>query len=100
MSMAYLIIAASLVAAVYFGIRYFVRASQKFAGEQIIICPETEKQAMVEVDVICRFAGTATLRKHSGANVLIWSCNGRLLVASYWAVESGGAENLAFLLNG
>ena len=33
-------------------------------------------------------------------NVLIWSWNGRRLVASYWAVESGGAENLAFLLNG
>jgi len=50
MTIAYLIIAALLVAAVYFGIRYFVRASQKFAGEQVIICPETGKQAMVEVD--------------------------------------------------
>ena len=27
------------------------RASQKFGGERVIICPETGKQAMVEVDV-------------------------------------------------
>src|SRR5215471_13853358 len=47
----YLMIAALLVAAIYFGIRYFVQASQKFGGERVIICPETGKQAMVEVDV-------------------------------------------------
>lgn len=51
MSIVYLMIAALMVAAVYFGIRYFVRASQKFGGERVIICPETGKQAMVELDV-------------------------------------------------
>jgi len=51
MTIIYLGIAALLIAAIYFGIRYFVRASQKFGGERVIICPETGKQAMVEVDV-------------------------------------------------
>ncbi len=51
MTVAYLIIAAFVVVAIYFGIRYFVRASQRFSGERVIICPETGKQAMVEVDV-------------------------------------------------
>lgn len=50
MTIAYLIIAAALVAAIYFAVRYFIRAWQKFSGEQVIICPETGKQAMVEVD--------------------------------------------------
>src|SRR5215813_3193917 len=50
MTVIYLIAAALIVAAIYFGIRYYVRASQRFAGERIIICPETGKQAAVEVD--------------------------------------------------
>lgn len=50
MIIAYAILAAIFLAAIYFGIRYFVRARQKFAGERVIICPETGKQAMVEVD--------------------------------------------------
>ena len=49
--MVYLMIAALIVAAIYLGIRYFVRASQVFGGERVIICPETGKQAMVELDV-------------------------------------------------
>ena len=51
MAIVYLMVAALIVAAIVFGIRYFVRASQKFGGERVIICPETGKQAMVEVDV-------------------------------------------------
>ncbi len=51
MTIIYVMIAGLLVAAVYFGIRYFVRASQRFGGERVIICPETGKHAMVEVDV-------------------------------------------------
>ncbi len=50
MMIVYLLAAVLLVAGIYFGIRYFVRARQKFSGEQVIICPETGKQAMVEVD--------------------------------------------------
>ena len=51
MMFAYVMIAALIVAAVYFGVRYFVRASQRFGGERVIICPETGKQAMVELDI-------------------------------------------------
>src|SRR5215831_1041472 len=51
MTIVYAIIAGLLLAAIYFGIRFFVRASQKFGGERVIICPETGKQAMVELDV-------------------------------------------------
>lgn len=51
MTIVYVLIAVMFVAAVYFGVRYFVRASQKFGGERVIICPETGKQAMVELDV-------------------------------------------------
>jgi hypothetical protein len=50
MTIAYMIIVALAVAAIFFGIRYFVRMRQQFGGEQVIICPETGKQAMVEVD--------------------------------------------------
>jgi hypothetical protein len=50
MTIAYVLIALLLVAAVYLGIRYFVRSSQRFSGERVIICPETGKQAIVEVD--------------------------------------------------
>ena len=51
MTIVYTIFAGMVLAAIYFGIRYFVRASQKFGGERVIICPETGKQAMVELDV-------------------------------------------------
>ena len=50
MTIAYLIFAALGVAAIYFSIKYFVNSRQRFAGERVIICPETGKQAMVEVD--------------------------------------------------
>lgn len=50
MTVVYLTLAALVVVAIYFGIRYFVRASERFGGERVIICPETGKQAMVEVD--------------------------------------------------
>ncbi len=50
MTIVYVLIPVLLVAGIYFGIRYFVRTRQKFSGERVIICPETGKQAMVEVD--------------------------------------------------
>lgn len=48
--MIYLFVAALVVAMIYFGIRYFVRASRNFGGARVIICPETKKQAIVQVD--------------------------------------------------
>jgi hypothetical protein len=49
-TLAYVIAAALVAALIYFGIRYFVRTSKRFRGAQVIICPETKKQALVEVD--------------------------------------------------
>jgi hypothetical protein len=73
MTVGYLFIAAFVVVAIYLGIRYFVRASQRFSGERIIICPETGKQAMVEVDV--RHAAlTSLLRQTLSSN----RCDGEL----------------------
>jgi hypothetical protein len=46
----YVIAATVFVALLYFGIRYFVRTGKRFGGGRVIICPETGKQAMVEVD--------------------------------------------------
>ena len=40
-----------LGAVIYFSVRYFARARERFGGGQVIICPETGEQAMVEVDV-------------------------------------------------
>ena len=48
--LAYVIAFALVAALIYFGIRYFVQTSKKFGGAHVIICPETGKQAMVEVD--------------------------------------------------
>lgn len=50
MTLAYIIASALVATLVYFGIRYFVRTSERFGGGRVIICPETGKQAMVEVD--------------------------------------------------
>ena len=50
MTVAYIIVAALVVVAIYFGVRYFVRARGEFGGSRVIICPDTGKHAMVEVD--------------------------------------------------
>jgi hypothetical protein len=50
MTVAYIIVAALVVVAIYFAVRYFVRATGEFGGSRVIICPKTGKQAMVEVD--------------------------------------------------
>jgi hypothetical protein len=50
MTAIYLTVAALIVVAIVLGIRYFVRTSQRFGGERVIICPETGRQAMVELD--------------------------------------------------
>src|SRR5262245_14192193 len=50
MTLAYLFVLAIIFAAIYFVVAFFVRSSRRFSGERVIICPETGKQAMVEVD--------------------------------------------------
>ena len=49
---AYLIVAALVLAALFFGIRYFVRAYYRYRDSRIIICPDSKEQAMVEVDAV------------------------------------------------
>jgi hypothetical protein len=46
----YLFIAAAIVLLMYLGLRYFLRTSAKYRGSRVITCPETGRQAMVEVD--------------------------------------------------
>lgn len=50
MTIVYLIAGVLAVAAIYFAIRYFVNSRRKFGGGRVVICPETQKQAMVEID--------------------------------------------------
>ena len=47
MTVAYIIVAALVAVAIYFGVRYFVRAARRFGGSRVIVCPETGRQAMV-----------------------------------------------------
>jgi len=47
---AYVVAAALVAALICAGVRYFVISSRRFGGSRVIICPETQKQAMVEVD--------------------------------------------------
>lgn len=66
MTVAYVIAGGLVAVAIYLGVRYFVLSSEKFAGGRIITCPETGKQAMVELDVrhaaISSLLGQADLR--------------------------------------
>ena len=59
MTLAYIIVASLVTVAIYFFVRYFVRAAGKLGGSRVIVCPETGKQAMVEVDT--RWAALTTL---------------------------------------
>ena len=51
-TMMYFTITLLVATAIFFGIRYFVRASMRYGGAQRITCPETEKTAMVELDIV------------------------------------------------
>lgn len=69
-ALAYVIGVILLGALIYFGIRYFVRTRERFGGGQVIICPETGKEAMVEVD-----AGHAALTSLIGKpDIRLESC--------------------------
>lgn len=76
MTVVYLIVAALIVAAIYFGLRYFVRASQLFSGERVIICPESGRQAMVEIDT-----------KHAAITSLFGQTDLRLENCARWPIK-------------
>ncbi|HYX27193.1 MAG TPA: hypothetical protein VE863_01405 [Pyrinomonadaceae bacterium] len=88
MTVVYVMIAALLVAAVCFGIRYFVRASQRFGGERVIICPETGKQAMVEVDV-----------RHAAISSLVGQTDLRLENCWRWPMKQGCGQECLLQLD-
>ena len=47
---AYFIVTMLLATALYFGIRWLVRACSRYRGIKVVACPETGRPAMVEVD--------------------------------------------------
>lgn len=47
-----LLIAITLAAALWFGLRWLVRSGSKYRGSRTITCPETGKPAVVEVDAL------------------------------------------------
>src|SRR5678815_636584 len=47
---AYFIVIVLIATALYFGIRWLVRAYSQYRGVKVITCPETERPAQVEVD--------------------------------------------------
>ena len=49
---AYFIVTMILARALYFGIRWLVRASSKYRGTKVVACPETGSCALVEVDAL------------------------------------------------
>jgi hypothetical protein len=69
MAVAYVIVTMLFAVAIYFGVRYFIKASRRFGGARVIICPETGKQAMVEVDTsraaLTSLVGRADIRLES-----------------------------------
>jgi hypothetical protein len=80
----YVVLVALILIAIYFGVRYFVRTSQRFGGERVIICPETGKQAIIEVDA-----------RHAGLTSLIHQTDLRLENCWRWPLrENCGQECL------
>ena len=69
MAISYVIVSMLVAVAIYFAIRYFVRASKRFGGGRIIVCPETGKQATVEIDTrraaLTSLVGRADIRLES-----------------------------------
>ena len=84
----YLTIAALIVVAIYLGIRYFVKASQRFGGERVIICPETGKQAMVEVDT-----------KYAALSSLVRQPDLRLEHCSRWPIKQDCGQDCLLQLD-
>jgi hypothetical protein len=89
MTLAYIILAALAVAAVYFGIRFFVKASRKFGGARVIVCPETGKQAMVELDT-----------RRAALTSLVGQTDIRLESCWRWPLKQGCGQECLLQLDG
>jgi len=76
MTLAYVLAAMLVAVLIYFSIRYFIRTTARFGGAQVIICPETGKHAMVEVDA-----------RHAGLTALIGQTDIRLESCWRWPLK-------------
>ena len=84
---AYLLVLALVATALYFGIRWFVRAYSRYRGTKTITCPETGRPAIVEVDAL-----------HASLTSTVGLPDIRLKNCSRWPVnEQCGQECLADL---
>ena len=84
---AYFIVTMLLATALYFGIRWLVRAFSKYRGIKIVACPETGSCAVVEVDTL-----------HASLTSIMGHPDIRLETCSRWPMKSQcGQECLASL---
>ena len=84
---AYFIVIVIIATALYFGIRWLVRASSKYRGSKVVVCPETGRPAIVEVDA-----------QHASLTSLLGRPDIRLESCSRWPMKNQcGQECLANL---
>ena len=84
---AYFIVIVIIATALYFGIRWLVRASSKYRGSRTVACPETGRSALVEVDAL-----------HASLTAIIGRPDIRLESCSRWPMKNQcGQECLANL---
>lgn len=84
---AYFIVTMILATALYFGIRWLVRACSKYRGIKIVACPETGTCAVVEVDAL-----------HAALTSIVGRADIRMENCSLWPMKSEcGRQCLASL---
>jgi hypothetical protein len=83
---AYFIVIVVIATALYFGIRWLVKAFQ-YRGIKVVTCPETERPALVEVDA-----------RHASLTAILGRPDIRLETCSRWPIRNQcGQECLADL---
>ena len=84
---AYFIVIVILATALYFGIRWLVRACSRYRGIKVVACPETGRPAVVEVDAL-----------HASITSIVSRPDIRLDTCSRWPMKNEcGQECLANL---
>jgi len=84
---AYFIVTVILATALYFGIRWLVRACSKYRGTRVVACPETGRPAVAEIDAL-----------HASLTSIVGLPDIRLESCSRWPLKNQcGQECLANL---
>jgi hypothetical protein len=84
---AYFIVTVILATALYFGIRWLVRACSKYRGTRVVACPETGRPAVAEIDAL-----------HASLTSIVGLPDIRLESCSRWPLKNQcGQECLASL---